>query len=49
MMSHVAMMATYENTQSCAKQALGDDFIPLAIETDGCFYSCFDSFLIACA
>jgi hypothetical protein len=43
------MMVAQEQTQSYAKRALGDDFIPLIIETYGCFNFCFDSFLIACA
>jgi len=48
--THAMMMAIQEKTQSYAKQALGDDFIPLAIETYGCLYSRFDSFLfITCA
>jgi hypothetical protein len=49
MTTHVAMMVTQEKTQSYVKQTLGDDFIPLAIETYGCFHSCFDSFLTTCA
>jgi hypothetical protein len=31
------------------ERALGDDFIPLAIETYGCLHSRFDSFLTTCA
>jgi hypothetical protein len=49
MITHAAMMATLEKTRSYIAQALGDDFIPLVIETYGCFHSCFDSFLTAYA
>jgi hypothetical protein len=45
MTTHVMKMVAKEKTRSYTKQTLGDDFIPLAIET----YGCFDSFLIACA
>jgi hypothetical protein len=42
-------MVAQEKTQSYVKQTLGDDFIPFAIETYGCFHFHFDSFFIACA
>jgi len=47
--THLTMMVVQKETRSYAKRALGDDFIPLAIETYGCFHYCFDSFLTACA
>jgi hypothetical protein len=40
-------MVAQEKTQSYVKQTLGDDFIPFAIETYGCFHFHFDSFFIA--
>jgi hypothetical protein len=43
MITHAVMMATQEKTRSYAKQTIGNDFIPFAIETYGCFHSCFDS------
>ncbi len=43
------MMAAQEKTWSYAEWALGDDFIPLAIEMYGCLHSHFDSFLVAYA
>ncbi len=49
MITHVAMMPIREKTRSYNEQALGDDFIPLIIETHECFHSHFDSFFIACA
>jgi hypothetical protein len=39
------MMVVQENTESYVERTLGDDFIPLAIETYGCFHSHFDFFL----
>jgi len=42
-------MATQKKTRSYAEQALGDDFIPLAIKMYGCLHSLFDSFFIAYA
>jgi hypothetical protein len=39
------MMAAQKKTRSYVKGALSDDFIPLAIETYGCFHFRFDSFL----
>jgi hypothetical protein len=47
--THLAMMATKKKTRSYAKRALGDDFIPLVIETYVCFHYRFDSFLTTCA
>jgi hypothetical protein len=46
--THVATVAAQDKAQSCIEQALGDDFIPLAIETYSCFHPRFDSFLIFC-
>jgi hypothetical protein len=42
--THATMMVVQEKTRSYAKQTLGGDFIPLAIET-----YCFYSFFITCA
>jgi hypothetical protein len=47
MTSHVAMMVVQEKTIN--ELTLGDDFIPVAIETNGCLHSHFDSFLTTCA
>jgi hypothetical protein len=47
--THATMMAVQKKTRSYVKQTLGDDFIPLAIETYGCLHSHFDSFLTVCA
>ncbi len=47
MTSHVSMMVAQEKTIN--EQALGNDFIPIAIETYGCLHSHFDSFFITCA
>ncbi len=47
--THVAMMDAYDKTWSYNELALGDDFIPFATKTYGCFHSHFDSFFIACA
>jgi hypothetical protein len=49
MTSHVAMMVVQEKTWSYVKRTPSDDFIPFDIERYGCFHSCFDSLLIACA
>jgi hypothetical protein len=49
MITHVVMMVVEEKTWSYVEQTLGDDFIPLDIETYGCLHSCFDSIFIACA
>jgi hypothetical protein len=46
---HVVMMFAQKNTRSYVEWTLGDDFIPLIIETYGCFHSHFDSFLTTCA
>ncbi len=40
--THTTTIATQEKTQSYEKHILGDDFIPLAIKTYGCFHSSFD-------
>jgi hypothetical protein len=45
--THVTTMVTQEKTQSYVERTLGDDFIPFAIETYGCFHFHFDSFFIA--
>jgi len=42
--THAVIMVVYEKTQSYAKQAPGDDFIPLLIEMHECFHFHFDSF-----
>jgi hypothetical protein len=42
--THALIMVAHEKTQSYAKQAPGDDFIPLAIEMYECFHFHFDSF-----
>jgi hypothetical protein len=47
--THVTTMATQEKTMSYAERTLGDDFIPFAFETYGCFHFCFDSFFTVCA
>jgi hypothetical protein len=49
MITYAMMMAIQENTQSYAKRALHDDFIPIVMETCGCFQSYFDLFLTVCA
>ncbi len=49
MTTHAVMMATQKKTWSYPKRTLDDDFISFAIETYGCFHSCFHSFFIACA
>ncbi len=43
------MIVVQEKTWSYIKRTLGNDFIPLAIETYGCLYFCFDSILTTCA
>jgi hypothetical protein len=45
---HVATIAIQDKAQSYTKRALGDDFIPFAIETYSCFHPHFDSFLTSC-
>jgi hypothetical protein len=47
--THVVMMTTQEKTQSYIERIPSNDFIPLAMETYGCLYFCFDSLFIACA
>jgi hypothetical protein len=49
MIAHATMMVIKEKTQCYVEWALGNDFIPFAIGTYGCFCFCFDSFVIACA
>jgi hypothetical protein len=46
---HVVMMVAQENTRSYVERALGNDFIPLSIETYGCLHSHHDSFFTTCA
>ncbi len=48
MTTHVATIVVQDKTRSYIERALGDDFIPLAIEAYGCFHPCIDSFLISC-
>jgi hypothetical protein len=47
--THATTMVAQEKTRSYIEQTPNDDFIPLDIETYGCFHSCFDSFFIAYA
>ncbi len=49
MTKHVMKLVAQNKTQSHIKQALGDDFIPCAIEMYGHFHFHFDYFFIACA
>ncbi len=42
---HASIVAVQDKARSYTKQVPGDDFIPLAIETYGCFHLHFDSFL----
>jgi hypothetical protein len=49
MTTHATMMTHQEKTRSYNEQALGNDLIPITIETYGCFHFPFDSFFIACA
>jgi hypothetical protein len=44
MITHAMIIVMQEKTQSYVKCTLKDDFIPLAIETYGCFHSHFDLF-----
>ncbi len=46
--TYTMMMVAQEKTKSYIEQALGNDFIPFAIEMYGCFHFHFDSFLITC-
>ncbi len=46
--THATTIAIQNKAQFYTKQTLGDDFIPLAIKTYGCFHPCFDSFFISC-
>jgi hypothetical protein len=45
---HATIVVTYENTRSYTKHTPKYNFIPLAIETYGCFHSCFNSFFTTC-
>jgi hypothetical protein len=49
MTTHATTMVAQEKTQSYAKWAPSNDFIPFTIETYGCLHSHFHSFIIACA
>jgi len=49
MITHATLMDAEEKTWSYVKRTLSKDFIPLAIETYGCFHFHFNSFLITCA
>jgi hypothetical protein len=42
--THAMMIAYQKKTQSYVKQTPCNNFIPLAIDTYGCFHSRFDSF-----
>jgi hypothetical protein len=42
--THASRVVTQDKAQSYMEQTLGDDFIPLAIETHGCLHPHFDSF-----
>jgi hypothetical protein len=42
--TYTMMMVAQEKTKSYIEQALGNDFIPFAIEMYGCFHFHFDSF-----
>jgi hypothetical protein len=48
MTKHVITIVIQNNAQSYTKWALGDDFIPLAIEPYGYFHPHFYSFLTSC-
>ncbi len=48
MTMHVAANIAQDKALSYTKQAPGDDFIPLVIETYSCFHLHFDSFLTTC-
>jgi hypothetical protein len=47
MTMHAMTIVIQEKTRSYTKCALGDDFIPLSIDTYDCFHSCFNSFFIS--
>jgi len=47
--THAMMMVVQKKTRSYVDRTPNDDFIPLVIETYGCFHFHFDSFLTACA
>jgi hypothetical protein len=44
MTTHAMMIVVQEKTRSYIEQTPSDDFIPLVLETYGCFHFHFDSF-----
>jgi hypothetical protein len=46
--SHATTIAAQNEAQSYTEQMLKIDFIPFAIETQGCPHPCFNSFLTSC-
>jgi len=48
MTTHVITIVAQDKARSYIEQALGDDFIPLAIEAYGYFHLRFDFFLTSC-
>jgi hypothetical protein len=46
MIIHATIVVIQEKTRAYMEHALGNDFIPLAIETNGYLYSCLNLFLI---
>jgi hypothetical protein len=45
MIVHAIIVVAQDKAQSYIERTLGNDFIPLAIETYGCLHPHFDSFL----
>jgi glutaminase len=45
MIVHATIVVAQDKAQSYIERTLGNDFIPLAIETYGCLHPHFDSFL----
>jgi hypothetical protein len=48
MTMHATRVVIQEKTQSNMEHALGNDFIPLAIDIYGCLHSCLSLFSIYC-
>jgi len=48
MTTHAITIVAQDKTWSYIEWRLRNDFIPLAIETNGCFHPRFDSFFISC-
>ncbi len=46
--AHATIVVIQDKARACTKQTLGDDFIPLTIETYVCFHVHFDSSLTSC-